>query len=1032
MRTWILATLLLLAACSSGGDTVVNDTSTPLTDVVDIRAEEAFVAADVPIAVDVPILDVPDVWSFDTGPDTPFVECEPGQGCFLDPCDTNGDCQSGWCLEHMGDGVCSQICQEECPPGWSCQAVGAGPDLTFVCVSLVSNLCKPCSTGADCKSPGGADDVCVDYEEEGAYCGGVCTTDDDCPWGFSCLTTVTVDGIGTMQCVADAGVCPCTAKSVALALTTPCEQNNEFGTCAGKRYCSDEGLTDCDAAVPAEDICNGLDDDCDGDADEDTCDDDNACTDDVCLGEEGCHHEPLDAIECIDGNPCTVADLCSAGECGGTPVPCDDDNICTDDSCDAAGGCIFTPNSVDCDDEDPCTVADRCEENLCVGVSVDCECTGDNDCAALEDGDVCNGTLICDTSKIPHQCELEAGTEVSCPEPEGTDAICLTATCDPLSGECSFAAKNDGFACDDGDLCTIGDVCESGECISGIALSCDDSNLCTDDSCDSSDGCSHVPNQADCDDGNACTEQDGCSLGQCVGTEPVICEDDNPCTADGCSPLTGCSYSIAPGPCDDGNPCTVNDSCVNGECVAGPLVTCDDKNPCTDDSCENGVCTFVPNEADCDDGNACTLGDHCSTGSCVKSGLADCDDDNVCTSDSCDPDGGCLHLLNQAPCNDGNLCTTDDVCQLGECQGSGELPCSDGNACTDDACSPEAGCTFTPNEEPCDDGNACTTVDGCQGGGCTGTTPPDCGDDNVCTDDICDAVEGCVHVNNSVPCSDNDACTADDQCVNAECIPGEAITCVDENVCTDDACIPETGCVFLANAAPCDDGNACTANDTCGDAQCDGDAIICDDNKICTNDSCAPESGCVFSVILDCCGNGIQEAGEECDDGNNASNDGCSAQCKSENSSGCADGSADQIFQTNVMVGCDGNYLGTQLASACGPGWHPANPNEYFSYGGKTTPVTQTRWVDTTWNSQGYDAPLEQSTGYYDCSNGQGWNGVCKTSICTWVSYHDQCYLTFVNHDYGKSYGCHCRGGDPKSNHHGVICVNNNNSKPRL
>ena len=1033
MREWVVAVfLVLVAACSATGDTDVLDTSSKVTDANETLAVDLTEIPDLPPAVDTSVADAPDVWVFDSGPDIPFVECEPGQGCFLDPCNANSDCQSGWCLEHMGDGVCSQICQEECPPGWICQAVGTGPDLTFVCVSTVSNLCKPCSGGADCKSLGGADDVCVDYGLEGSFCGGVCAADGDCPWGFSCLTTVTVDGIGILQCVADPGVCPCTAKSVALALTTPCEQTNEFGICQGKRYCSAEGLTECDATVPGEDICNGLDDDCNGDVDENTCDDENACTGDLCLGEDGCQHEPLDGTECIDGNPCTVADLCADGVCGGTPVPCDDDNLCTDDSCDQAGGCIFTANAVDCDDGDPCTVADRCEDTQCVGVSVDCECVADADCVPLEDGDVCNGTLICDTAKIPHQCVVELGTGITCPAPEGIDAICLTSSCDPVTGECGFGPVNEGFACDDGDLCTLGDACVSGECVSGMPLSCDDANLCTDDGCSSDDGCTHSPNQIACDDGNACTEGDGCVQGQCIGTNSVDCDDANPCTKDACSPLDGCSHLITAASCDDGNPCTVNDSCINGECIAGPLVTCDDGNGCTDDSCQNGICQYAPNAADCDDGNACTLGDHCAAGNCAKSGLADCDDDDVCTTDSCDPDAGCLHLLNQAPCNDSDICTTGDICQLGECHGGGQLPCADGNACTDDACSPQTGCTFTPNEDPCNDGNACTTVDACQAGACTGTTPPDCGDENVCTDDVCDAIDGCVHINNSVPCSDSNACTAGDQCVNAECIPGQTITCADENGCTDDGCIPESGCLFLANTDPCDDGNACTANDVCGDSECDGEVVQCDDSNSCTNDSCVPESGCLFSAIPACCGNGIQEGDEECDDGNQVSDDGCTDQCKSENSSGCIDGSADQIFQNGVMVGCDGSYLGTQIANACGPGWHPANANEYYSYGGKTTQANQKRWVDTAWDAQGKDMPLSQWTGHYDCSNSPGWHGVCTSSNCTWVSMQQQCYLTFVNHDYGKSWGCHCDGGNPNSSKHGVICVNNNNSLPRL
>ena len=66
----------------------------------------------------------------------PTLGCEAGEGCFLDPCSENSDCQSGWCVDHLGDAVCTIACQEECSPGWSCQQVsGGGPDLLFVCVS---------------------------------------------------------------------------------------------------------------------------------------------------------------------------------------------------------------------------------------------------------------------------------------------------------------------------------------------------------------------------------------------------------------------------------------------------------------------------------------------------------------------------------------------------------------------------------------------------------------------------------------------------------------------------------------------------------------------------------------------------------------------------------------------------------------------------------------------------------------------------------------------------------------------------------
>ncbi|MBM4372640.1 MAG: hypothetical protein FJ098_13350, partial [Deltaproteobacteria bacterium] len=138
-------------------------------------------------------------------------ECEPGEGCFLDPCETSGDCLSGWCVGYMGEDVCTVECQTECPAGWTCSQVpGTAPDMVWICVSPHANLCLPCAGPADCKGAGGQDDACLDYDAEGSFCGGACEGDGDCPWGFSCEDAVTVDGVSLHQCVADAGVCPCT------------------------------------------------------------------------------------------------------------------------------------------------------------------------------------------------------------------------------------------------------------------------------------------------------------------------------------------------------------------------------------------------------------------------------------------------------------------------------------------------------------------------------------------------------------------------------------------------------------------------------------------------------------------------------------------------------------------------------------------------------------------------------------------------------------------------------------------------------
>ena len=897
MTRWIgwIGAVLLVACTGPSANTVNLDVNDRKSAPADVQAEvrgpaEVVIPADQVIPEDT--LDL----VFDTdaamGMDGGGSLCAAGEGCFLDPCAANEECLSGWCVGHMGENVCTNQCQSECPPGWSCQQIpGTAPDVVFICISDHANLCLPCATGAGCKGAAGADDVCVDYQDEGSFCGGACTSDDDCPWGFSCLTTVTVDGISTLQCVADAGVCPCTQKSVDLALWTPCEVSNEFGVCEGQRVCSEEGLSTCDAPEPQAEECNGFDDDCDGDMDEpglfegkllELCDDDNACTDDACKGTDGCAHEPLTGIECVDGNPCTVADHCDAGECIGTTVDCDDNNPCTDDSCDETGGCFNTDNAVDCDDGDPCSVADECTDGACLGTPIACDCQSEADCDALEDGDLCNGTLVCDTSKMPFLCVVDPGTVVSCPEPAGADGPCLAAFCDPLTAGCSLVAANEGVACNDGNPCTVGDQCGDGACAPGVALNCADDNPCTDDSCDPTDGCLHLPNEQPCQDGDACTVGDGCVDGLCVPGQSLGCNDNNICTDDSCDALLGCLHQAAAGACDDGNACTVGEACAGGKCAGGSALACNDDNVCTTDSCapESG-CMHLLNQAPCNDGDVCTFGDHCQLGECSGGGSLECDDANPCTADACTSDSGCTFVpADGADCDDGNACTSGGTCLEGLCLGNGALDCDDDDPCTNDSCEPATGCTHSFNTAPCSDGNMCTLDDQCQNGACVPGAVLDCSDENVCTDDACVEGIGCQHSFNGNACDDKNACTGNDVCGNGNCA-GASIVCDDDDVCTDDSCNPQTGCVHVHNAAGCDDGNACTTADTCAQGACvGGQPPDCNDQDPCTNDSCEPDSGCVHTPIVPCCGNGQVEAGEECDDGNQQSGDACDSQCQ--------------------------------------------------------------------------------------------------------------------------------------------------------
>ncbi len=933
MRSLIVAVALTLAAaCSGPTDNVLKDV-VPAPDGTALEETMGDVVADLPMEETRGDVLAADEFVFDflAQDEKEAPECEVGEGCFLDPCKSNDDCLSGWCVGHMGEDVCTQQCQSECPPGWRCEQVpGTIPDVVWICVSSHANLCLPCATGADCKGAAGVDDVCVDYGQEGSFCGGSCVADDDCPWGFSCADAQTVAGVSTKQCVADAGVCPCTSKSVELALYAPCEVSNEFGTCSGKRICTDAGLTDCDAAQAEAEICDGLDNDCDGDVDEpnevggnyiNLCDDGNACTTDSCDGETGCAHVELSEGECVDGDACTVGDHCDAGLCVGLPIVCDDDNPCTDDLCDGLGGCKAEFNAATCDDGDPCTVADTCAAGECVGYAVDCKCESDGDCAQFDDGNLCNGTLICDTGSLPYQCVVDPDTVVVCPIADD-QSICEQTVCNPESGVCEVVPAHTGYACSDDNVCTIGDVCDDGACVAGnAAMACDDSNVCTDDTCDPEVGCLHAPNAADCDDANACSTGDHCAAGKCVAAVTLDCDDDNPCTMDGCSPVDGCTHTITAGACDDGDPCTVNDMCINGLCASGEELACDDANPCTADSCvAPGKCVHEPFAGECTDNNVCTKDDQCLGGTCVAGVPVDCDDGNVCTVDSCSPVDGCQYSNAEGACDDKDPCTINDVCTAGLCVSGDPIDCDDDNPCTVDSCSPAGKCVHAPFAGECSDGNPCTVNDHCDQGKCVANQAQKCDDDNVCTTDSCDPVQGCVHLLNSAPCDDGDVCTTGDYCHLGECTTKGVLNCNDNNPCTDDACQGDVGCVFTPNAAPCDDGSVCTQGDACVAGSCKGGAVLsCDDDNVCTDDLCDFATGCKhFNNSVICNDANACTANEFCADG--ICGGGVPVVCDDEKL--CTDDSCDPdsgCLFTNNTLACDDDNACTD-GDVCGDG----------------------------------------------------------------------------------------------------------------
>ena len=138
----------------------------------------------------------------------------------------------------------------------------------FICLWDHLQYCRPCHNDGEC-----APDLletssarCLLWgPEEGSFCATPCAGDFDCPGGALCqLQEVGDEEMSLCQPASEA--CECSGYAISVGASTSCELINEFGACVGERFCADDGLTMCDAIAATAEVCNGLDDDCDGDS----------------------------------------------------------------------------------------------------------------------------------------------------------------------------------------------------------------------------------------------------------------------------------------------------------------------------------------------------------------------------------------------------------------------------------------------------------------------------------------------------------------------------------------------------------------------------------------------------------------------------------------------------------------------------------------------------------------------------------------------------------------------------------------------
>ncbi|MBI5609471.1 MAG: hypothetical protein HY902_11385 [Deltaproteobacteria bacterium] len=394
--------------------------------------------------------------------------CVPQHLSICAPCNTNADCQvqglqDSYCLDYGTAGkFCGGACTADsnCPNGYTCSEVKEG----------TAKQCKLKDTAATCECSAwakakGVETTCAVTNDQGSCtakrkCGDAgleackaktpaaetCNADDDNCDGkvdnlaadFTCFKKGFLDSGSKTACTKDTD---CTTAGEA------CDEDAKvckvlIGKCQGKPQCGSSGALICaEAAIPTQEICDGKDNNCDGNID-----------------------EGFAWKSPVDGSDVKVGAACGVGPCAGGTVLCKDNltAVCT-------------------------TYANAAKES-CDGA--DNDCNGQTDDAACDDSDACT-IDACDAAG--KKC---SNTAKDCAD---TDQ-CTEDKCDSKTGDCSHPQYSG--SCSDGNACTLGDACGAGAggswvCMSGgTADKCDDNNTCTDDSCDPGTGCVHQPNAA--------------------------------------------------------------------------------------------------------------------------------------------------------------------------------------------------------------------------------------------------------------------------------------------------------------------------------------------------------------------------------------------------------------------------------------------------------------------------------------------------------------------------------------------------------
>ncbi|MBL8677681.1 MAG: hypothetical protein JNK05_00830 [Myxococcales bacterium] len=692
------------------------------------------------------------------------------------------------------DDDCDGLIDEDFNIGGACTVTN------MACSSPGVFACHPTDqTQAICNAP----PITVGAEMTQAQC--TDGRDNDCDGATDCADPQCATQSFCSSCTPTAEVCDgrdndCDGQIDEGMITRPC--GSTIGVCrAGTETCVQQSTPQpmgtwgaCTGVTGSPEVCDGLDNDCNGVADEGLT---RACGVNrgqcrpgvqLCLGASGfggaCIGEVGPSTEVCDGvdNNCdgTVDNgIPSAGSCGVAGV-----GICTGGTIQCMGGML------------QCVGGTTARPETCNNLDDDCNGVVDD---GLPAGTTCqpSGMMIpVDGMGRPiGACRL--GTQIC----RGGMQVCDGAVgpsmevCNGQDDDCDGMVDEglDGATCG-----TMLGVCRQGmrRCVMGREV-CDGAVLPSEEVCDGLDNdCDGEVDEGNPGGGGACGTMAGsCMSGVnvCRGGR-IVCDGARGPMPEVCDGLDNdCNGMIDDG-LMDGAPCgSSTGRCMPGRqrCVMGRMV------------CEGGVGPRAE-ECNCVDDDCDGMTDEAGEG-----GAALCGGGSVCAGA---PSCGCLR-----PC------------------GSGEFPCPPGRACQDvmgqrlcvgDPC---AGVNC-PMGQVCSNG-ACRSL--CDGVTCEAPL-------------VCDPRNGrcvsndCRMLNN---CASNELCIAG-RCVMDRCA---TTTCPAMQACVDGTCVPSCAMVTCPMGQSCNQTTGMCApsmTDPCASVRCAANQVCNPATGMCVLSMCGPQTTC--------------------------------------------------------------------------------------------------------------------------------------------------------------------------------------------